>query len=86
MSIQLQVVMYSIFYEGGPDHEEIAGAKRKAPANGAQGGSLRLMKSPASPTVNKISFRELDKFRRRLSRWDHGYLCSWPWPMVRDQK
>ena len=56
MSIQLQVVMYSIFYEGGPDHEEIAGAKRKAPANGAQGGFLRLMKSPASSTVNKISF------------------------------
>ena len=56
MNIQLQVVLYSVFYERGSDHEEIAGAKRKAPANGAQGGSLRLMKSPASSTVNKISF------------------------------
>jgi hypothetical protein len=30
MNIQLQVVLYSIFYECGPGQEELAGAKKKS--------------------------------------------------------
>jgi hypothetical protein len=41
--MQLQVVMYSIFYGYGPDQEELAGPKRQAPPNGAYNEGPPLM-------------------------------------------
>src|SRR5262249_15356586 len=66
----------------GPDQEELAGPKEK-PQRGLRWIPEAHVKSPASPMVNKISFRELDKFRRRLSRWEPGGLFS-PGPWSRD--
>jgi hypothetical protein len=45
MNIQLQVVLYSIFYGRGRDQEELSGGRRKAPARYSHygaGASLSL--------------------------------------------